>query len=321
MTVSRRALLRSAATGSTAAVAGCLWGFGTGCTSSATFEMAPADDEAIADAHATPLTDLGPLDRQLARAAAGGERPTVTTATESPDLRLDGDPVVYDGRYYRFSTSVTGRRTTTGYRLRFAAGEEVRTAATGAETVAFEALPAADQQILLVALLNEVAPKRRRTGGDGLVAFEQERTVVYPTSEAARSSELVPDADFEYVDYDGFVFRVANEGTEAGVTARTHAVEARAVAESTGAFVEGLKGEYGVRIDPDALSAAEREVVETAIEDDYYDACLDETPPGAFEAVVGRVFGVERLDEASGEERLVDYGGTWYRASFYVAVA
>jgi hypothetical protein len=321
MTVSRRALLRSAAAGSTAAVAGCLWGFGTGCTSSATLEMTPADDEAIADAYATPLTDLGPLDRQLARAAAGGERPTVTTATDTPDLRLDGDPVVHEGRYYRFSTSVVDRRTTTGYRLRFEAGEEVRTAATAAETITFEELPAADQRVLLVALLNEVAPKQRRAGGDSLVAFEQERTVVYPTSGAAASSELVPDAAFEYVDYDGFVFRVANEGTGTDVTARTHAVEATVVAESTGEFVEGLKGEYGVRIDPDSLSADEREVVETAIEDDHYDACLDETPPAAFGAVVERVFGVERLDEASGEERLVDYGGTWHRASFYVAVA
>lgn len=262
----RRALL---STGLTTAIAGCLgpaFGFGSGCSRGTDLRLSPTTDAETADGASDPIASLSPPEREAADTAIGGGDVTVWVPEPASDPFADTDYLVADGTYYEPETTVVSTVDRTGYEFTMETGPETTT--TG-ERVAFADLPAVDRAALYAAL---GYPNDRE-----MERFERARSMsigsllAYPDDEAESRSELVPEPAAETLRLGGRDFRFRIERTKP-TRVETRRVEMRAVATDTAAFAALLYDRYGVDLDGHDLSAAQRDIVESAIADGY-DEC------------------------------------------------
>lgn len=321
---SRRRILAACGGAVGTPLTGCLSPFGSSCVHSANFDMTTASTSSIVDAYATRLSELGPLDRQLATATVADESPTITIAEERPELRMLDTPVVVDGQIYAFTSRLTATTTRPGYQVRFDANESVQTAADSSDTIAYEDLPEVDKRVVLYAVLNDLVAKTRNADVDvGRIQFETTRTLVYPSDDAEADSLLVPRPEHKYLTYGDLTIRLTAVATDADVAARTFAIQAEQVAESKSAFVASKRDSHGVDIAPSSLSAEQTDIIDTAIDEEYgYTTCIDKTPTAAFRDLMTTIFEFEgNLRTGPSEQpRLVHYEDTWYLGTYTVAV-
>jgi len=323
----RRAFLSVSATG-LAATAGCLgpaFGFGTDCSRGADLRLRPTTDADTADGASDSVDSLSPPERAAARDAIGGDDPTMWVPEPSSPPFADAEFLVAGGTYYASETSVVSTADRTGYEFTMETGPE--TTATG-DAAAFADLPAVDRTALYAAL---GYPNRRE-----MERFERARSMsiggllAYPDDEAQSRSELVPEPTSDALSLGGRDFRVRIERPKP-TTVETRRVAVRAVADSTDEFAALVYDRYGVDLGEHDLSAEQRDIVETAI-DDGYDECapyseayvdLQRTLGRQVTRVTADGNGVATTPPADAPERVdyANYEDEWYvvQLSEYVA--
>jgi hypothetical protein len=256
----RRALL-SAATTVLAATAGCLGPFGTDCSRGADLRLRPVTDADVAEDASDPLDSLSPPERDAVTAGVGATLWAVSAPFSGVEY------LVADGTYYAVETPVESRVDRPGFAL------ELDTDGTedvpADRRVAFDDLPEIDRRALFAAL--GFPGPREMERFERANAISIGGTLAYPDDEAQSRSVLVPDPPYDVLAIAGRDFRL-HLGERTPTTVTTYRVELTAIAESTGAFAATMRDRYGVDLDERDLSAEQRDIVETAI-DDGYDEC------------------------------------------------
>lgn len=297
----RRALL---STGVAVATAGC-FGFGSGCSRSATLDLSAVSDADVADAASDSPDSLSPAERDALAAARRDEAPTMWSV---------GDPfssveyVVVDGTYYVVETSVESSVERPGYALSLDADDATPDGSLRAVT--FDDLPAVDRTALFAAL--GYPSPREMTRYERAHSISVGGTLAYPTDDAESRSELVPEPSFDVLRIAGRDFRM-DVGDPRQVIVEQFHVGVRDVAATTDAFAALVYDRYGVIVDERDLSPEQRDIVETAIDEDY-----DECAPysDAFADLQGELGGTggDAYDYAN-------YGDEWYAVDLFEAVA
>jgi hypothetical protein len=280
------------------AVVALLAGLG-GCSSPGSVTMTPVDDAGLAEEASLPLPDgTDPeTDRAVARRAVANG--TATTVAERPPVE---DDRVYRvaGEFYRLSASATG--TASGRAVGYLFNGSTTAAPAGADwtVVEFETLPAVDRE----AVGPVVTPDP-----DGSVARERVGVRVTYTDAEYDASRLATGT-VDAVRYGDELYRLTVE-ERSPVSLVRYRYVATSVAENATAYADQLRETYAV--EPSGLSAAERDVLETATDGSgsYYVA--DGGDDEAFAALVERLRASEpvRATERSGEY-LVRYRGQLY---------
>lgn len=268
-----------------------------GCSAAGSMTMDPVTDAEIAERASRGIGPAGaPADDPEARAIRSAiENGSGTVEAQSPPVR-DGLPFAYEGAYYDLSWEVIDERTATSVSL------VVDYNATDPEgrRIAYDDLPAADRR----ALSSLIPPDERHA--DEEVSMGAVST--YNDTEV-EESVFVPEPRYDVVVYEGEAYAVRLDGTRE-VTVNTYRYTAEAVANSTDEYARDLKEEYLFTLE--GLTDVEREVVEAAIEDDYYAENDDDE---AFRSVLERF---RRHDAVESEEAhgewLVRYDGEVYWA-------
>lgn len=107
-------------------------------------------------------------------------------------------------------------------------------------------------------------------------------------------------------------------------TLTTFQLKTTEIADSRDAYVEMLTEravDVAVTLDRGELSEAQREILETAITDDFHTQCLNDEIPQDYEMLIRRIFeDIGELRELEPRERFVIYDDTLYEASYTVAV-
>jgi hypothetical protein len=306
--VNRRALL---STGVTLATAGCLgpvFGVGADCPRSAHLRLRHVTDAAVAEASADSPETLAPPLRDAVRAAHRGEDATLwLPGSAGPPfagvdyLALDGD----GGRaanggdaFVAVSSSVVSAVERTGYAFAVETAEE-----GDGGGVPFADLPAVDRTALYLAL--GYGTFRKLRGSESVRSVSVGVELAYPDDESEARSALVPHPDSDVVRIEGHPLRFRRTDTTRA-TVETHRVDVRTVATTVGAFAAAVYERFGVDLDAPELSAAQHDVVQTAIADGY-----EECAPYS-EAYVDLQ---ERLGGSEPRPHRVDYAnydGEWY---------
>jgi hypothetical protein len=303
----RRALLVAVVTGTAGAAAGCVnpfFGVGSDCPRSFSLSLEPTTDAETAAAVAATGEDLHPVARDLLRRAAATDAVSFVAVDEPP---LHESYARLDGVYYRVRTEVVSSREVTGYAFAFEASPDTATAATPGATVAFEDLPAPDRRAFLAGL--GFPPPRKLRGANELSG---DLTLAYPDADARAASVLVPDPQYEYVEYLGQYVRLDPTGART-VAVETTEVRLERLGTETAAFVDGVYEERGVDLDGAGLSSAARDVLDRAVEGEY-DECADYDETTTYSAGLREVR--RALARGGDGDRLADFArheGTWYR--------
>jgi hypothetical protein len=318
----RRALLSTSATG-LAATAGCLgpaFGFGTDCQRGADLRLRPTTDPQAADAASDPLDSLSPPERDV---VTGGVGVTVWGVSRP----FSGvEYLAADGTYYAVATTVESRVERPGYELNLDTADTENVPAD--RRVAFDDLRAIDRTALYSALGFPNPRDIERFERTNAISIGG--TLAYPDDERQSRSALAPNPRYDVLTIGGRDFRL-RLGERSPTTVTTYGVELTAVAESAEAFAVTILGRYGIDLDERDLSAEQRDIVETAI-DDGYDECAPYSEAYAdLQRTLGRQ--VTRVaDDGDGDattpaadapERVdyANYGSEWYvvQLSEYVA--
>ncbi|MFC4450699.1 hypothetical protein [Halorussus aquaticus] len=217
---------------------------------------------------------------------------------------LDGPTLVeYGGRFYRVTVEETGRRTHERPILRGAVAESE---AAERKAVELAAYPRADDHA--VRRVARTATSR----GDPDDMSGQEREFHVLRNRDSEVSELLPEPEYEYVEYGGSVVRLTVERRRLTETEYTYA--ATKVANSTTAFREFVRDEVvGVWLDETNLSGSQRTIFERATSGEYAesgDLSAD------YRALLERVFGA--LPEETTGER-IGYDGRLYEVVLHVS--
>lgn len=249
-------------------------------------------DEVTAESLARRQSTHGGSDEQdLVEAVVAGERPTV----EGVAPPFDPDrPVVEDGRYYEFTTTVVAERTEHRYNI------EVDYDAVDVtdSAVDYADLPSHDKGVLS----GFFPPDEETLDNEG-----PDIGVAARYSDAEREvSVLVPDPEYDAVVYEGTAYPVA-VGEERGITVTTYRYEATQIASSADEYAAQLRAQYLFTLS--GLTDTEREVVEEAIDGGYY------TDTEAFRSVATQFQMHEPLSGGGGYgDWLVKYRGEIYLA-------
>jgi hypothetical protein len=299
----RRALL---STGVTVASAGC-FGFGSGCSGSATLDLSAVDDADVADAESDSLDSLSPPERDALAAARRGGSPTMWSV---------GDPfsaveyVVVDGTYYTVEPAVESTVERPGYALSLDTDDA--TPDGSSRSVAFVDLPAVDRTALFAAL--GYPGSREMARYDRARSIGMGGTLAYPTDDAESRSELVPDSSYDVLRIAGRDFRIRVEEPRQ-VIVEQFRIGVRNVAATPDAFATLVYERDGVVVDERDLTTEQRDIVETAI-DEEYDECAPYSD--AFADLQGKLGGVggdgTPYDDAN-------YRDGWYAVDLFEAVA
>jgi hypothetical protein len=256
-------------------------------------DMSEATDQRIADEKSRTVSTES--DKYgLARSIA--ENGSATASGLSPPLDTD-NTIAVDGEYYNLSVTETdsGQRTRYDIRIDYDPGDVT----PGDGEIAYADLPAVDRE----ALGHLVPPPSDRDTDEG---FEMGRVYSYPEN-ATEESVLVPDQQYDLITYEGeqYLVRVDAES----VTEADYRYNGTLVADSTAAFADIVRSRYLFTLS--GLSEAEREVVQTAIEDGYFEEETD-----AFRSVIARFLAHRALNERSADDGygtwIVAYDGTEY---------
>ncbi|QGX94706.1 hypothetical protein EI982_07805 [Haloplanus rallus] len=311
----RRALLSTGPALATAGCSGFGFGFGTDCSRGASLRLRPVTDAEIAERASEPLDTFSPPERTAVRAARRDESPTIT-AEGTPFSGSGVEYVVVDGAYVAVETPVVATTERTGYRFTL---DTDGATADGAERriAAFDDLPAVDRAALYAGL---GFPRTQE-----IERFDRARAVglggvlTYPDDEAEARSELVPDPAYDVLRIGGRAFRFGLEGRES-VTVETRRIEVRELADGPEGFASVVLDRYGT--DLDGLSPEQREIVETAIDDEYEEcAPYSEAYAGVQRAlgrpptrVTGDGDGVATTPDVDTPERVdyANYEARWY---------
>lgn len=267
--VNRRQVLASAALLPAAGCIGPLGGDGSRGMG-AELPTASLAMEAVSDAdvarklthHELPDDEREALDRILdgERTTGWHLEPPVHTAT----------PALHEGTVYRLSSAVVESKPATRYSVTVDVPD--RTPAPD-EGVQFEDLPAADREQFAALGLED----------GGFVGFGT--TFVYTPVEAEQSV-LVPDTKYRYIRWDDGTTATwaVDDGWETELQRYRYEVERSVPASEYGA---GVREAYAFELS--GLADAERDVVETAIEDEHgYTVETEATPSPAFERLADR---------------------------------
>jgi len=321
----RRALL---SLGLTAATAGCLgpvFGIGSDCPRGADLRLRPTTDADTAEGASDPVVDLSPPERDAITAAIDGDEPTMWVPESASGPVTSSEYFVDDGTYYAVETPVVSTADRVGYGVELDAGPDVE---TSGRTVAFDDLRSVDR-LAVFALLGY--PNRREMARFGSArAISIGGTLAYPDDEAQSDSELVPDPAYDVIRIGGqdFRFRITEE-RDAVIEIRRIVVET--AAESAGELASIVYDRYGVDLDERDLSAEQRDIVETAI-DEGYDECAPYSEAYAdLQRTLGRPVtrvtddgdGVVTTPGADAPERVdyANYENEWYFVSLSEYVA
>ena len=276
--------------------AGCMT-FGTDCPSSYTLDF----EERTVDEIGGELLAEDRLDRTFAERVAHNETVNETTIGE-PRLR-NGTYASVNGSYYLFTHRTTGERRLDGYDL----GIEYDSATTpgaGVAVVAYDDLPAADRQAF------DYLHPDRNIGG--VRSFSGGRSYAYPNA-TAETSSLFLDGESVWVEYEGRAYEITVE-SEASVREMDRRYTATEVAATDDAWQEYVVAAHVRTLTLD--TSGQREVVETAIADEYRNCT--QTPTGEFGGVVDRLT-MGETETIYGDE-YVRYSGTYYRVELTHAV-
>ena len=222
-----------------------------------------------------------------------------------------------DGTYVVAETAVVSTADRTGDEFTLETAPETTTG----NAVAFADLPAVDRTALYTAF--------GYPGSREMARFDRARSIsigallAYPDDETEARSELVPEPAAETLRLGGQDFRFRIERTKP-TTVETRRVAVRMVADSTDEFVALVYDRYGADLDERGLSAEQRDIVETAI-DDGYDECAPYSEAYAnLQRTLGRQVtrvtddgdgdGVVTTPAADAPERIdyANYGNEWY---------
>lgn len=210
----------------------------------------------------------------------------------------------YDGTVYRLSYEVTERTPATRYSVKV---DIVEGPVDESESIRFSELPRADREVFA-----ENALADGDTVGVGT-------TLLYTDAERDRSA-LVPESNYSVITWENGSRAkwVVDDAYE--TTIRTYRYVAAAVAPAS---------EYGRRMrerfafELSELSDAEREIVETAVEEDRYAVAADGSPSDALAALADRFRSREQVHalDAEGEgdlsgSYLARYDGEVYWTTF-----
>jgi hypothetical protein len=318
----RRALLT---TGSAllASVAGCLSGLrsesplaGSDAAArlpTARLSMAPIEDADIPGKilYSVPTEyesgEQPPEAALIERAAREGSATIERTREPLPTDR----PVAYDDTVYRLDHEVTAETPATRFSVKIdiVTGDE-----PPGRTVQFADLPAVDRAVF-----------ERRGFHEGEVVGIG-TTLLY-TDPQVEQSALVPETDVVVIEWanGNRAEWVVDDSYDTTLSTYRYTVE-----ETTPASEFGRRVRERVGWELSGLSAAERDIVESATEDDgqghgHYVVGPDETPPEAMVSLVERFRPHDRVEEEQSEYRnplsgpyLVDYDGTTYWANLGV---
>jgi hypothetical protein len=175
--------------------------------------------------------------------------------------------------------------------------------------VAFDDLPAVDRTALFAALgypgSREMARyERARSIGRG-------GTLAYPTDDAESRSELVPDPSYDVLRIAGRDFRIRVEEPRQVIVEHSR-IGVRHVAATPDAFATLVYERAGVVVDERDLSTDQRDIVETAI-DEEYDECVPYSD--AFADLQGELGGTRDASDYA------NYRDEWYAVDLFEAVA
>jgi hypothetical protein len=294
MVPTRRRLLQGAAAG-TAALAGCSV-LGDGCTHRISLRLEPSTVESIVQRDTRTPEEMHPVGARLVRRAHENGSATYRSVADPPVPTYVYVPL--DGQYHAVAMEPVAKTTVTGHEfdVEMDAGT---TPEPDASAIAFEDLQAHDRRAFLAALGFPHPRKLEGMSGNPTVAFA-ERSLV-------DASVLVPEPQYDYVQYRGNYYRLAKTGT-GEATVRTYEVTLEAVADSDAALAAEVRATHGVVLRSEALSARQREILDEAL-GGYYSEC-DEFS----EALQGLR---DRLRAAT----YAKYEGAWYRVRLSKMVA
>jgi hypothetical protein len=255
-------------------------------------DMSEATDQDIADEGARSPSPESDEQAIIAEAAPNG---TANVTGRSPPLETDR-PVAFEGRYYNVSVTRLGESESTRYAAEIEIDYDPGTVTPADGSIAYESLPDVDRE----ALGDMIPPAEDRPTGDG---YDFGRGYTYPEN-ATDESVLIPEQQYDVVTYEGEQYRIRVQSEPADESEYRYDVSL--VADTTAAFADLLRERYLFELS--GLSEAEREVVETAIEDGYFEDATD-----AFRSVVARLLAHPGFEVTDSYGRwLVEYEDTEY---------
>lgn len=260
----------------------------------AVLQMDDISDVAIAE-RASRSVDRHPEHRNLVADAV--DEGSANASGRSPPLATD-EPIEYEGRYYDLTATETGEHESTEYEIAIDYGTGTETPAGTA--IAYEELPEIDRERMDGLL----PPPEDHPENDG-----PDFATSQPYSDsAAEASVLVPEQEYDVVVYEGERYAIET-GDGRTVTRYEYRYEAEEIATSAAEYGASVREAYVFTLSE--LSDAEREVVQTAISDGYYEGSVDD----AFESVARRFHDHTAF-------RSDEWGGEWvtrYEGSIYWA--
>lgn len=271
-----------------------------GCGAPGSIEMDPVTEADIADRASRSLERDGPPtepDSEARMLRSALENGTGTIDATSPPVR-EGLPFEHDGAYYDLTWAVVDERTETMVSIEI----DYNATDPSGERVDYADLPAPDRRAL-----DALLPPRYERDTEG---YDFGSATRYNDTELERSV-LAPEQRYDVVVFEGEAYPIRVDGTRE-VTVNTYRYTSTRVADSTEEYAAALKDEHLFTLS--GLSEAERSVVESAIEDDYYAEDDDE----AFRSLLDRFRGHEPVvDEEAHGEWLVRYEGEVYWANVW----
>ena len=242
-------------------------------------DLEAASDDDIADEDST-TAEPGTEEYQVLTSARDDGSATRSGRDELFDRT---DTVRVDGAFYEVSETRIESSEATVYSVDVAFNPDDTKAAVG--EVAYEDLPAFDRE-----QLSFIADGQEPADEEGYNV-----NVDYGTAEAVGDrSALVPEQEYDIVTHEGDRYRVEVESQT--VPENEYRYEVTEVAPDVEAFADQVREEYLFALT--GLSAAEREVVEEAIDGAYYE------DDDAFRSVTDRIRDHEGLN-------VDDFYGTW----------
>lgn len=257
--------------------------------------MTAVDDAGLADQASEPVEsdESGPgpyrlAERRLMRSAIEN----VSAYANDTDPPVDPDlPVEHRGRYYELRHEAVG--TVPGQR--FQIGVDYNASDPEGDRIEYESLPEVDRLVVRSLLVDPIEDEKRLEPGTDRYRIES-----YTDAEAERSV-LVPTTQYDVVVYEGEAYpvRVRNRGRE---DLTTYRYTARFVSESPDAYASMLRERYAFTLAN--VSDEEADVLDSAIEDDYYYA--ESTADEGFERLVDRF-----LDRTAVRKDTDHHAGSW----------
>ncbi|WP_248515870.1 hypothetical protein [Salinarchaeum laminariae] len=261
-------------------------------TSDATLRLERITDRQLADR----TIDRYDVSRPVVDDAITADR-AITTAPESiPDESVGRRT---GGGYYRLSVSESAPRWSE-YTVGLAPADDVIDASDGSVPTSIAELPPVDQAVIADAFDSEADGGADHSFEDG-PTVELFANHVYDVAEIVRSA--IVDGPTDALEHEGSSYAVHVECVRTLPSIAT--VSAEHVAEDAEEYGELVRSERAIELS--GLSAAEREVVEAAIRDEYETGADDET----FGSVIDRLQSRGRLSQG-GRGSLVRYDDATY---------